>query len=724
LKSVAFRNRIGLLAIDEAHYVRQWGAGFRVEFAALGELRILLPRDVVWFACTATASEETRAVVLGSVGFRPVGLGEYRTTVIQTSVNRPEIALVVLPISRHMSGTGKGGYPLLFFLLNKAVEKAIEDPDVDITSPRSIPKTVIFIDGRAKISMCVRFLRQMLMEMTKDAPVSQRYTTDEADPQLCVYNVVQEFTAHVAAFDQKTRFTEFEKPNSITRVMVATTILGTGINVPDIDVAVVWDIPLDQTLDEIWQRAGRVARATGRTGVAYIFLPYWLFDTEGVERPHPSVAVTSTTTVPTKQYARGRGRGKSKSKMGPSHNSNSQSQEGSRSQVFQPSQSSGLRFSYTPGDVSDTESVAASCISDAGSVLSSQGNRDKAAPDGTLYWTDMETKKRTEIGRVWLELANSLCYRWPILRELGEHILPGGGRPDGCLCNGSRCQPSLTPELTPPPKPALAGAVARPNSNSRGWVALLFIDAWAAERAEEIYCSEHCRFPMPPSAGMLDECRWQLTIFYRSTNTFELKMTTTFEELCTRCDRLEKWQFKDRFAPLLVPFLYSIIGQVDTRYNELKAERAVWRINSHIEASAIQATPLTPSEISSLTTVEYNQRMAEEDRLRASVVASRHGIPVDRVRSVSGRARQMLSIVRGEADTQYQATTESIPPTPIVPVTPVVATGHVGTGLRQDTPGISTRMTTRRGGRRQPLAEVDSNARLCNKVKSKRGRDI
>ncbi|EDN04857.1 predicted protein [Histoplasma mississippiense (nom. inval.)] len=50
-----FQARIGLVAIDECHLIHQW-KNFRTQFAMLGQLRLLLREDIVWFGCTATAS--------------------------------------------------------------------------------------------------------------------------------------------------------------------------------------------------------------------------------------------------------------------------------------------------------------------------------------------------------------------------------------------------------------------------------------------------------------------------------------------------------------------------------------------------------------------------------------------------------------------------------------------------------------------------------------------
>ena len=49
-----FKERLGLVVVDEAHLVLQWGRDFRTAYARLGQLRSLFGGHVPWFACSAT----------------------------------------------------------------------------------------------------------------------------------------------------------------------------------------------------------------------------------------------------------------------------------------------------------------------------------------------------------------------------------------------------------------------------------------------------------------------------------------------------------------------------------------------------------------------------------------------------------------------------------------------------------------------------------------------
>lgn len=57
------------------------------------------------------------------------------------------------------------------------------------------------------------------------------------------------------------------------------------MNLPDIELVMVYGLLITMNLSDLMQRLGRAARAAGRTGDAIIFLPYWLFSDYGEDIP-------------------------------------------------------------------------------------------------------------------------------------------------------------------------------------------------------------------------------------------------------------------------------------------------------------------------------------------------------------------------------------------------------------------------------------------------------
>jgi len=68
---------------------------------------------------------------------------------------------------------------------------------------------------------------------------------------------------------------------SSIRIMIATTLLSMGVNVLDVKRVIIWKIPITKSLANVWQRIGQGGWRKDCTSIGYIFLPYWVFNTEG-----------------------------------------------------------------------------------------------------------------------------------------------------------------------------------------------------------------------------------------------------------------------------------------------------------------------------------------------------------------------------------------------------------------------------------------------------------
>ena len=173
-----FRSRVQLVAIDECHVIRQW-KGFRPEYLQFHALRRTLSPSATFFACTATFDRDTEVAVLQNGGFRPYGpdtLGHL--DIIRTSIDRPEIAIGIMPIEPKKQTS----YEQLLGCLDKAFSDEGSEP-----TQHRIPKTILFVDGRARISRVASMLKQHL--------ISKGYS-----PTLA-YNTIGVYTARVAPSD-------------------------------------------------------------------------------------------------------------------------------------------------------------------------------------------------------------------------------------------------------------------------------------------------------------------------------------------------------------------------------------------------------------------------------------------------------------------------------------------------------------------------------------------
>ncbi|MGH9190048.1 MAG: DEAD/DEAH box helicase [Acidimicrobiales bacterium] len=100
LNNLQFRNDVlpglakasGLLVVDEAHCVSDWGHDFRPDYRRIGRVLALLPRGVPVLCTTATANDRVVDDVLEQLGQRP--------SVIRGQLDRESLALSVLELGQ------------------------------------------------------------------------------------------------------------------------------------------------------------------------------------------------------------------------------------------------------------------------------------------------------------------------------------------------------------------------------------------------------------------------------------------------------------------------------------------------------------------------------------------------------------------------------------------------------------------------------------------------
>jgi superfamily II DNA helicase RecQ len=242
LRSPEFQDKLGLVAIDELHVVAEWGQSFRTDYANLNILRSILSRRIPWFGCTATLDRENQAYILHQVGFSTA-----RTRFIRTSIDRPEITIVMQPLlSGHIND-----FRRLFFLVENATPQ----------TKRDIPKTIIYIDNKPRLT-AARYL--VIQHLIKDLGFSASQAR----------KLVRRYDSSIRQTDQDIIFKDFASPDGECRIMMATISLGMGMDIPDVDRVVQFAIPLDPSISDIWQRFRRAMRSKPGQGTAYFFVPY------------------------------------------------------------------------------------------------------------------------------------------------------------------------------------------------------------------------------------------------------------------------------------------------------------------------------------------------------------------------------------------------------------------------------------------------------------------
>ncbi|KAE9961472.1 hypothetical protein EG328_002905 [Venturia inaequalis] len=165
----------------------------------------------------------------------------------------------------------------------------------------------------------------------------EQYSTNPSDGRFCVYNIIETYTAYVAEHDRNRRYDRFKQPGSDIRIIFATTSLGMGINVPDVARVCLWNFPIGKDLGDFWQRVGRGGRGKDMKSTAYIFLPYWAFDSEGKSKESTRNDTIKASTPTPISSRRGRNRLPSRRKKGG---------------AVGPSR---LNQALTPGDCSDVD---------------------------------------------------------------------------------------------------------------------------------------------------------------------------------------------------------------------------------------------------------------------------------------------------------------------------------------------------------------------------------
>jgi superfamily II DNA helicase RecQ len=268
----AFKKRLGLVVVDEAHLVSQWGRSFRTDYARLGQLRSLFGRRVPWFACSATLDAESLKELKKGVSF------EHDVRIMRTSIDRPELLIKTGWIPKNSRKKAAA----LRFLFDEGCRKDAESTPM----PQEIPKSIVFFDSKKEAHIALQACRDWLEESE-----THRYSKKEARETIKIFH------RDTAEFDKEIIITEFQQlaENSSIRVILATEALGLGVNLPDVRRVILYGLPKGGEPAIMWQRGGRAGR-DGQDGEIILLIDEWvegprtesLSNPKGRQRKHES----------------------------------------------------------------------------------------------------------------------------------------------------------------------------------------------------------------------------------------------------------------------------------------------------------------------------------------------------------------------------------------------------------------------------------------------------
>lgn len=193
--------KLSMLVVDEAHCISQWGHSFRPSYNRLGELRDIFPAIPV-LALTASATENVKQDIVKVLRFKSI-----RPNILVSTFFRSNIHL-------------------------KFTETADKVEKIAITANYLGGSGIVYCSRRIDTIMIAKELKE-------------RFNID-AKP----------YHAHLSAYER------FDTQNSWlkneTKIIVATTAFGMGIDKPDVRYVIHSDIP--SSIERYYQELGRAGR--------------------------------------------------------------------------------------------------------------------------------------------------------------------------------------------------------------------------------------------------------------------------------------------------------------------------------------------------------------------------------------------------------------------------------------------------------------------------------
>jgi ATP-dependent DNA helicase RecQ len=223
LESEEFRKRlcdlpIGLIAVDEAHCISQWGYDFRPSYLRIGNIRQTLAeqgKNIPVLALTATATPEVVTDIQDRLLFK-------QQNVLKMSYHRDNLRYIVRRTD------------------------AKDEQVIHILS-RVSGSAIIYVRNRKRAEELSHWLNEKLS--TKNSPTS-------LNSKLSTLNYTDFYHAGLTTQERNRRQQAWKEGH--TRVIVATNAFGMGIDKPDVRLVIHYDLP--DSLEAYYQEAGRAGR--------------------------------------------------------------------------------------------------------------------------------------------------------------------------------------------------------------------------------------------------------------------------------------------------------------------------------------------------------------------------------------------------------------------------------------------------------------------------------